>query len=379
MSRQFTVVLDIDETIAYGFSEHCLEKIKLEYPITIEFEKCGLLVWGYLWHIIFPGVIELIRLLDSRDIQIAFYSAGRKSRNEILIATLLKIALGEVRFQAIRPAVKILSRDDLVSLHPAIPDFQCKDLKKVLPSGKTDVCDIAIIEDNRNYLHPEQIKNGLLVLGAVQSDFFDVHEFGCDDPYIYSRVNQIFYATGLLFSAMDDARRRNIALSDALHFIQYSYCAIRRTHILNDDARTICQGNKLTAYFYLYGLKLLCAFNSNLRMIEAQMLFPEEYVSHDFGINYILDPALKKACDDQIDFFLEEASSRKKIQSGECEFFRKFVLEKNEVIRIDAEKKLQFTFFDLQNLPDESSQKQNVVRLRDAQDLKKKYRSKCFS
>src|SRR3989338_8541225 len=79
-SRHMKIIWDIDRTIAFAFTnEPSLEKIKENYPWVIEFEKRGLLIHANNWHVILPGVIELIKWQDQNDILFDFFSSGTTS------------------------------------------------------------------------------------------------------------------------------------------------------------------------------------------------------------------------------------------------------------------------------------------------------------
>lgn len=283
------VVFDLDGTITQSFDDRSLQRIQAEFSFVYEFEKCGLLIHAMQWHIIFPGVIELLQLLDRAQVRIAFFSAGASVRNDLLVEHLLKLALGEARYLELLPTLKILSRDDLVqSPHSKL---KIKDLSKALEADE-HMSNVILIDDNSNYSHPDQIINLLLLpYSPLLFDFDDVYtprDSNVELQVIIKKVNAIFYISGMLLETISKARCLQLTLKDALFSLQYKDCGngdYERffNRLYDPESRCPLDENEISAYFssvFEHGERLLQTANPELRMVEVNHFFSERYRVH---------------------------------------------------------------------------------------------------
>jgi len=205
------IIWDIDRTIAFAFTnEPSLEKIKENYPWVIEFEKRGLLIHANNWHVILPGVIELIKWQDQNDILFDFFSSGIKQRNQLLITTLLILALGQERYSQIAPGLQILSRKDLDD-HPSYYT-KIKNLRYVT-GFKEHGNNILLVDDNKDCIDPLQLRNVLLIEGVDERNFSSME---------HSVINSVFFICGMLITIINTADGVNSSLLTALFFLQAS-------------------------------------------------------------------------------------------------------------------------------------------------------------
>ena len=253
------IVFDIDGTIACGFYEDSRDEILRQYPWVAEFEQRGLFIHALKWHLIYPGVIELLKLLDEKQIRLAFFSAGVATRNELLIAELLKLALGETRYQEIKSTIKILSKDDLTP-HPQDVWVKIKDLKKFIEPDE-QLEDIILVDDTKRNAHPEQCTNLLHV--PFIADYYDFQN-AIKDPHTdqqeIRRINSAFYTSAVLCKAIEQVRLAQTPLSRAL-------CQLRRD-LLSEQYHA----------WLLDGEVFLKTINPELRLCTHQNFFSPAYV-----------------------------------------------------------------------------------------------------
>lgn len=217
----FTVVFDIDETIATSF-DHLEELEESEwfyanhfYCMNIEFEMDGRQI--NMPHVIHRGVIEAIKLIDSMPgVRLSFFSSGVSQRNTIFVKKLLCFALGEDRYNAIESQIEVYSREDLDK------DSQKKNLTTVV--NDKDLPWTVLIDDNITNIVPGQ-ENNFVLMPAMKERHF--HEMSADLAFgnkwgrdLFLRANHLFYVTGLLFFASQSAKKENITLAAALSKIQ---------------------------------------------------------------------------------------------------------------------------------------------------------------
>ncbi len=138
------------------------------------FKNQGAIITAKKTYYVFPGVIQLIKLLfQTEDIKVSFFSAGKKERNELFVEELLKLALTPSKYEDIKHKLRILSRNDLISasleerqtqmkIYDILPGRKQKDLSKILCEG--ELLEHAIlIENDITYVACGQAKNVLLM------------------------------------------------------------------------------------------------------------------------------------------------------------------------------------------------------------------------
>jgi len=164
MAGPVHVVLDIDQVLA------CTQA---SYHQAIFFQRRGAIISAIMPHYIFPGVLEFIQVLGQTEgIKFSFFSAGDARRNEILVDALLKRALPEVKYHALRDKIRICSKEHLTTVsankkrkHESLFGFssnpQIKDLRKIV--SEEELSNTVLIDDNLFVAAPDQRGNLLLV------------------------------------------------------------------------------------------------------------------------------------------------------------------------------------------------------------------------
>lgn len=193
--KKCTVVLDIDGTLGIVVADPPspqenqitqLDALYWLYPNLQFFKDSGHLIFATRWHIIFPGTLELLRYLYCQGVEVAFYSAGLKIRNEIFVHELLSLALGKEVALSMTP--QIISREDLGSSH-------IKNLTKISP----DIANTIIVDDNIGAIAEDQLHHHLYFLSYATIDayFFD------SDLLDILKLNSIFYIAALVSRALE--------------------------------------------------------------------------------------------------------------------------------------------------------------------------------
>ena len=220
------------------------------------------------------GLIELLQLLDEHpDVELAFFSAGLHWRNELFVKKLLCLSLGAPRYQELKPTLKIMSREQLVTNDT--DGLRIKDLSKMAD----DIENTIIIDDNILMFNPEHLHNVLRIIPITLSSFYKIHrslithpgklftwdsfveEDHSDDHF--ASANQLFYITGVLFLALYTAKKEAISLRDALTAIQFK-------SVTQDETKLESCHEQLSKEpeFYFKGLKLLQQKNEHLYFID---------------------------------------------------------------------------------------------------------------
>jgi len=158
------------------------------------FHKKGFVLTAIKTHYIFPGVIELLRLLlQTENLHVSFFSSGGKERNVIFVQEILQQAIGIEEYKKIKGSVQILSREDLSASMSAIGREReelaniknteqrktygmglgnmAKDLTKI----QKDLENVVLVEDDSSYVAYGQARNLLYVPET--------------DQYSYERLN----------------------------------------------------------------------------------------------------------------------------------------------------------------------------------------------
>lgn len=294
------IVFDIDDSIATGFGRD-INQLEQDHPWIILFKKCNLYVDAIKPHIIHPGVIEFIQLIDKMpNIKISFFSSAIKERNSTLVEKLLCFALGKARYEAIKNQIKICSEEDLEEGDDILSKTQyenygiCyrenkKNLKRVL-AADDELAWTVLIDDDMTYSYYGQEKNILKIPAVWESHFSDAfcHAFKYSEkreelPWkTFCRANHIFYAIGILFSALEMVNQeKSKTLSEALFKIQFKENTCKQDRlkwVFNYELYD-------NMHYYEYGLKKLREVNSSLC-----------FLSHENYLNQsnIIDPPTKE-------------------------------------------------------------------------------------
>lgn len=185
-------------------------------------------------HFVFPGVIELIKMLILRkDIKLAFFSAGTSERNKSLVDQLLKLA-----FNGSEPPYcpTIFSREHLmpISYSEAINQYydyriynenHRKDLRVL---GEDEWQYAILIDDVLGNASFDQAKH-LLVAPRQACKYFAglidypnhplPGEHGYETDAYFSKTNGIFYIAGILLELLREDQ--NTHFTDTLRNLQF--------------------------------------------------------------------------------------------------------------------------------------------------------------
>lgn len=279
-TQNINIVFDIDDSIATGFYDDDFSKLEKRHSWVSIFKNKGLYLDAIKPHIIHPGVIELIQLLDKMpNMRMSFFSGGAKERNQILVEKLLCLALGQKRYNSIQNKIKICSRTDLEVSISTLDKSQHesygidhgnnkKNLKKIL--GENDDLDwTVLIEDDLTYTYYGQEKNILKIPSAWDIHFSQMYQGLTETQKFswetFSRVNHIFYACGIICSALEITKQeQNKSLSDILFQMQFKENMDERSYSKMIFNRELC--NNIN--YYEIGLKKLKEINPNLYFLH---------------------------------------------------------------------------------------------------------------
>ncbi|WP_419420736.1 ankyrin repeat domain-containing protein [Legionella sp. D16C41] len=207
-NKNLTVIFDIDDTLAGHSSIEDEEKLYF-------LRKSALISAAEREHQVFPGVIELMRFLYSKDnIEVAFFSSGQKQRNVEFVEKLLIKALGPDRYQVVKPSLIILSRDDLTpedrlksrqmyeNFGLSAGNFK-KDITKVTDS--TTLENVILADDDSTYVYYGQEKNFLRCpsgeskyYNELNREYSDLDYQQYKDKEYFFKFNTAFYLAGML-------------------------------------------------------------------------------------------------------------------------------------------------------------------------------------
>ncbi len=356
---KINVVFDIDSVLT------CHHSRNIKHASF--FLRKGKILQAIKTHYIFPGVVDLIKLLfQTEDIRVSFFSSGVKERNDIFVKEILEIALGKDHYEKIKDSVTILSRCDVTSctreesleaerVYSIRPGNYQKDVSKVLREGES-LENTVLIDDDSSYCAHNQAANMLFVPPSEEGNFYHlpdkfiecdeeghhliyiatpeeknvstydkervenkdqvmlikkeegyelrfldrktglyqeksvskkdaetlstfslkdktvhpelyklIHSYGGRIRKIFHDVNRIYYATGLLFTALERAKLKGTSLSQELFSLQFK----EKKQWVYERLRDLSKKDD----FYLIGLKKLQEVNSSLEFTN-----PKSYI-----------------------------------------------------------------------------------------------------
>ncbi len=173
VNNTFNVVFDIDNTLVCT-SVRCCKKIEVARFFN---EKGTIFKAAEKTHYIFPGVIELTKLLSQiPNVRMSLFSSCRDSLRNKEVAK--KIFGGK------KSDVLVLSGENL-TIYADPYKCKSKDLKKVL--GKGDKLENAVlIDDDKTYIHEGQTQNSLICTPVDGQKFYSLlHNFSRIDKDKY--------------------------------------------------------------------------------------------------------------------------------------------------------------------------------------------------
>lgn len=331
LEPKVTVVLDIDDCLTTSYHrihyspESCSqwENFFRDKNLFIEIEFDGKdhddrgpeQHW-HLCHCVHPAVPAFIKALFAiQNVSVSFYSSGDKRRNIPFVEQLLRMSLGDLYWEKIRSAVKIFSKSDLEysdffkRKHPGrfekseynacFHGIYKKDLLKIVLSEQ-ELDWTVIIDDDYSYVIPDQAKN-LLAIPELSERYYrglpqrisrhnsgDLKNFW--DTEDVHNFNNIFYAMGILLTALEEATTKKISLKEALFSIQY--IDVKKDSTKTDltllDCYYLLQNKK---YYYEIGLEYLKKYQADLRFFDEYWLINYKAIESDGMIHLLSNTA----------------------------------------------------------------------------------------
>lgn len=174
----YNIVFDIDQTLAF----HSVNSLEQGNFIR---EKGAILSQETLkTHYIYPGAIELIKLLfQSDEFKVSFFSKGTADRNLEFVRLLLDCAIEEHEFELKKSQVRVLSREDLeeaecercrrkhYEMYGQSAGYSPKDISKVL-YGDERIENAVLIDDKFENATFDQVPN-FIQMPLVESRDYD--------------------------------------------------------------------------------------------------------------------------------------------------------------------------------------------------------------
>lgn len=281
------VVFDIDNCIATGFDNDDISKLEQEESYITNFKKNRLYIEANKPHIIHPGAIEFIQLLDRiPSIKISFFSSAID--NDSRVEQLLCLALGKERYNVIKNQTIICSRKDLEKSTDKMNSIQYKNFglppmnfKKNLQQVLTPNDDLAwtvLIDDDESNAYYDQEKNILKVPSICAEDFEYAHSCSKENIEwewnIFSRFNHVSYSVGILFAALKIAdQEKHKTLSDALFQIQFKQNTDKFAGSKMKLNTALYLDNNM--HYYELGLEKLREMNPNLQFLNSKNYLTE--------------------------------------------------------------------------------------------------------
>ncbi len=280
MTKKLRVVLDLDETLVTTPS---MMSVSEDLPAFF-LAKGAILEVGGTPHYVFPGVKEFLQHLFINlfeHVEVFFFSAGDKARNEELVAKLLAYALGDSAYGGFDPEQRIFSRAHMTKItqkeayiqytHFLIPwasSRKKKDLNVLgtyeMPAdlGATLLIDNGLwnarLGQHKNILCPPTttlVDYQRLARGQVEENFKT-------NPN-YRAVNGIYYSAGLFLSCFKLYQKKGF--EDFLFYSQFKACTPHTFMPNLDKAHT-------KAFYYNSGLEWLRQYNSALVFTTASSI-----------------------------------------------------------------------------------------------------------
>ncbi len=260
-------------------------------------------------HYVFPGVRELMRLLliDFSDcVEVVFFSAGEKWRNDMLVPLLLKEALGEQTYRHLNPKPLVFSRDNMTQVTQDEMRIQAeqyqlppswgtkKDLLALYPDIFTSD-NMILIDDGAWNIAPGQEGNFLCGIRTTVESYRacpnTVFEASFLNSGQYREINSIYYITGLLLECIE--RYQSERLSAYLFNLQFNPVGYLPAFFNAFDSERFKPCFKETqerAVFYDEGLKRLQVLNADLNFHTAiPCAIPDQHAITGFTERLLAD------------------------------------------------------------------------------------------
>lgn len=312
--KKIKLFLDIDKCLAVYFQ---INEDHWEYMWCSVLERNDLCIFALKHHyFILPGVKEFLTLICQRiDIELAFFSAAPADRNKAFVLELFKLTFGPEDYLNKFANIKIFSSNDLVPSEHSKKDKEQSDtfdistytFRKKLPVRPEALEWTVLVDDLWPAAYYGEEKNLLKMPGCETEHFRIIYEsfydkkgkgYGVDYDRSYAAVNQIFFMTGLFFTALERARQTNSTLATALFNLQfrakYEYNELRLFHryaapfgkrylqsLAKEERKPYKEIESEKRAFEEKGLQLLLAVNPRLKRLDmGSFLDATERVMH---------------------------------------------------------------------------------------------------
>lgn len=241
---QKLLVLDVDQTLVLEVTKEEMDSCPYiqQHPesiISIEIEEKA------RYYFMLPGVPEFIRDRVLKEDQLAFFSHASYTRNKLLIEEILNLALPEEKYNAVKATIPIFSEEHITNLQsekykniakryqPQKTYYHGifkKDLNVVTEhffnQGKLfPLNQVILIDDLPTNVVNGQLNNYIEIPGFSLENVMNGEKKNSDGSFF--RVNQIFYASGLLDAISHSKLEPTAALThlqtkirDSIHFEQ---------------------------------------------------------------------------------------------------------------------------------------------------------------
>jgi hypothetical protein len=229
-------------------------------------------------HFVFPGVIELLKMLMLReDIKLAFFSAGSSERNNSLVDQLLKLAFNtsEAPYNPV-----IFSREHLmpISYSEAIGQYNNYRIYNDNPNrkdlnvlGENEWQNAVLIDDVHGNASFNQVQH-LLVAPRQACKYFAglidypnhplPGECGYETDVYFSQTNGIFYITGMLLELLGE--NQNTHFTNRLFNLQFQQL------IMSSGYEPNVRNLHAKKSYYERGLAELQKYNPNLKFMTLE-------------------------------------------------------------------------------------------------------------
>ncbi len=260
-------------------------------------------------HYVFPGVRELMRLLlidFSDNVEVAFFSAGKRWRNDIFVPLLLKEALGEEGYRHLTPKPLIFSYDNLTQITEEEMYAQIKKYRLPYASGaKKDLMALysdlftsdhmILIDDGSWNIAPGQEGNFLCGIRTVVDSYRarsnTVFEASFRENAQYREINSIYYITGLLLDCIE--RYQSKELSTYLFHLQFNsanYSPMLFNAFDDEHFKPCFEKAHKEEAFYHAGLQCLQILNADLNFhVPVPCTVPDECMVSGFSALLLSD------------------------------------------------------------------------------------------
>lgn len=195
------------------------------------------------------------------------------ARNIPVVKYIYHQAFKNPRYNASNQNIPILSYENMRG-------SPYKDLNQLLKKEE-NIKQLILVDDNRQYSHPQQQINFMEINAATDKTFENIHQTKSffEEGNMLAAANHIYFVAGLLAKVIKIAEKTNCTLSEALDQLLSPPDLDRTTVPL---PKNTYRPNILIHYqtYYVKGLKKLQEINRTLRFSTKGKFFSDEYTLH---------------------------------------------------------------------------------------------------